>query len=148
MNEKLEPKDWFMPHKMDGILSTCVSIEEVLSSKIKDSDGFPSFRVIKYGRSTKFTVGVSNELVSDCQREPGHITKEWCIIDEGLTREGPFSKEGDPGAIVFDYKGRIAGMIHGGGVPKSSGRSMTYATPIDWLVENIEQTLKAKVYLG
>lgn len=134
-------QDWFNPQQLDGKLTAYVPFQEVQNSKVEDSDGFPSFRVVKYGRTTHWTVGVSNEVLSDCQRENGRISKEWCIIDEDTRRAGAFSDRGDSGAIVFDFKGRIAGIIHGGGVPKASGKSMTYATPIEWLFENIERTM-------
>jgi hypothetical protein len=143
----LKLQDWFNPQQLEPKLTSYVQFQEVQNSNVEDTDGFPSFRVIKYGRTTHWTVGVSNEVLSDCQRENGRISKEWCIIDEDTRRERAFSDRGDSGAIVFDFKGRIAGMIHGGGVLKASGKSMTYATPIEWLFESIEQALGVSLRL-
>jgi hypothetical protein len=145
LNSKLGPRDIFTPQTADTHLTTHVKLQEALNPTTMDTDGFPTFRVMKYGRTTHWTAGVSNELWSDCQREPGRITTEWCILD--LPSYGRFSEGGDSGSIVFDYKGRIVGVLHGGGAPKSVGMDMTYITPIEWLFENIEKTLGATVDL-
>ncbi|PMD42944.1 hypothetical protein L207DRAFT_563751 [Hyaloscypha variabilis F] len=147
MNSKLHIKDWYDPEEFKGTIQTThIPLQDIRDPKVKDKDGFPSLRVLKYGRTTHWTVGISNEVLSDCQRENGIISKEWCVIDDNLHRGGRFSDRGDSGAMVFDYHGHLAGMIHGGGVPKASGKQMTYVTPIEWVFQNIERTLGVEVY--
>jgi len=98
---------------------------------------------MKCGRSTAWTVGISNELQSDCQRDGRVVSTEWCIIDQPGSNT-VFSMKGDSGAAVLDFTGRVAGILHGGGHTKSSGAELTYATPIEWIFEDIKEHLGVK----
>ena len=57
-------------------------------------------------------------------------------------QHGPFSAPGDSGSIVLDRKGRIVGLLTGGG-GTTDETDVTYATPYWWL--NKEMKVK-KVY--
>ena len=76
------------------------------------------------------------------------ITKEWCILDLPWDQSWRFSKCGDEGSIVLNYRCRIAGFLYGGGTSKSAGKDITYITPIEWLLEDIEKTLGVTVHFS
>jgi hypothetical protein len=123
-----------------------IKLAEIQNPAVTDANGDPSLRVMKYGRTTRWTAGVSNEILSDCQRDSGMISKEWCIIN--LSHANPFSEKGDSGAVVIDYKGRIGGILHGEGCTLSDGREFTYVTPLHWLFSDIEKTTGWSVELS
>ena len=143
MNENLKQQDQFVIKAVnDGIVITSdISEANIRTPSTVDTDGEPVLRVIKYGRTSQWTAGVSNEIRSECQREPGMFTREWCILD--LSSQFPFSNRGDSGSIITDYRGRIVGMLHGGLQRVGSGMDTTYATPIGCLLEDIRATLRA-----
>ncbi|KAL6353970.1 hypothetical protein LRP88_02030 [Fusarium phalaenopsidis] len=93
--------------------------------------------VAKLGGASNLTLGCPNEVISVIRRPfgDGKPSEEWCIvsIDEG----GKFSKPGDSGACVFDLNGRIGGMITSGN-GKDSAQDITYATPMERLLRDIE----------
>jgi hypothetical protein len=99
--------------------------------------------MLKFGRTTGWTAGVSNEIKSDLQREPGVISKEWCILDKSVIPRKLFSEKGDSGSFVFDFKGRLGGMIHGGDDDRIS--PMTYVTHVDHLFESIKEEFDMKL---
>lgn len=58
----------------------------------------------------------------------------------GLNR---FSYSGDSGACVLDLEGKIVGMLHSGIGENGTFRAeITYATPMEWLLKDIKETLK------
>ncbi|KPM34786.1 hypothetical protein AK830_g11792 [Neonectria ditissima] len=66
----------------------------------------PAILVAKHGRSTGFTVGLANNVVS-VKRQPidnvYFLSEEWCIIGQKKNRDGKrekFSHRGDSGACV------------------------------------------------
>lgn len=100
--------------------------------------------VLKHGRSTGWTCGILNEIRSDCRHvRPGQadvITTEWCVLNVPHTTQ--FSCEGDSGAAVIDYDGKIVGMVHRGNAKSGRYRAeITYVTPMDWIVEDIKATM-------
>ena len=144
INENLDDADKLngidFPFKVSGI----VPVNEIVQPKVVDGKGFQTFRVVKFGRSTHWTAGVSNEIHSCCSY-PGFstISTEWCVIDvNGASR---FSQPGDSGSAVFDYRGRIAGILHGAGICGKVGRTTTYVTPFEWVLQDIESTLACTV---
>lgn len=55
-----------------------------------------------------------------------------------------FSDPGDSGAIVFDLKGRIVGLLTGGS-GRDYGVDCSYVTPFAKLQSDIEQTIGKRV---
>ncbi|PIL26645.1 hypothetical protein GSI_11270 [Ganoderma sinense ZZ0214-1] len=51
-------------------------------------------------------------------------------------RFGPFSAGGDSGALAFDGRGRMVGILHSVLASGGSNR-VTYATPARWAVEQL-----------
>ena len=143
MNQNLKQQDWFVIKAVnEGIIITSdISEAGIRTSSTIDIHGEPVLRVIKHGRTTQWSAGVSNEIRSECQREVGMLTREWCIVD--LSGGFSFSERRDSGSIITDYRGRIVGILHGGGRSMGSGMDTTYATPIGCLLEDIRATLHA-----
>lgn len=131
------------------MLTTFGRLSDITNPSAVDVNGDPCLRVLKYGRITHWTAGQSNEIMSNCQRTHGVITKEWCIIDKNLGTGSfmVFSDKGDSGAMIFDFSGKIQGMLTSGGHPNRTGQGMTYAMPIKWLFGNIEVNMGGKVSL-
>jgi hypothetical protein len=146
MNDNLQFQDQFVEVEAPRILEAWGNVDEIQRPRVRDKDGVPTLRVLKYGRTTHWTVGTSNEIKSDVQRSYGVISREWCIIDKHEGGSGPFSKKGDSGSIIFDYRGRILGMVIGGFSPRGE-QEMTYATPFQWLAKDIESSLDVRLSL-
>ncbi|KAI1015449.1 hypothetical protein LB504_010954 [Fusarium proliferatum] len=98
--------------------------------------------VMKHGLKTGFTIGLANGIHSVIRHASdvvGDVTSsEWCII--GMDGKA-FSDVGDSGACVFDLEGRIGGMITSGleaGKTPLGEHNVTYATPMQWLLEDIK----------
>jgi hypothetical protein len=71
------------------------------------------------------------------------ISKEWCVLS---SISKPFSEPGDSGSVIFDLKGRIGGIMSSGmGLIKSV--DTTYATPMDWLLNDINEQLKEPIHI-
>lgn len=97
-----------------------------------------SLRVVKHGRTSGWTSGSLNEIRSDCSLQG--LTTEYCVVNvPGLNR---FSYQGDSGSCVLDLNGRIVGMLHSGnGTDVRFGLEITYVAPIEWLLQDIKETL-------
>jgi hypothetical protein len=101
--------------------------------------------VIKYGCKSGLTFGLSNGIRSIVRRPAGPgpagamVSNEWCII--GVNSQIPFSKGGDSGACVFDLTGRIGGIMTAGLKKENNpdGVDVTYATPMQWLLDDIKR---------
>ncbi|KAK7432258.1 hypothetical protein QQZ08_001203 [Neonectria magnoliae] len=101
--------------------------------------------VAKFGSTSFLTVGFAN-TVKSLTRVPlpnlKVISEEWCIIGR-KNKRGPgreaFSLAGDSGACVWDVQGRIGGIMAAGGGNRDMGaHDVTYATPIEWLLDDIK----------
>ncbi|KAF5591519.1 uncharacterized protein FSUBG_10445 [Fusarium subglutinans] len=97
--------------------------------------------VIKHGLKTKFTIGIANGIhsVARYTSDIGDvISSEWCIIG---TNGDAFSDAGDSGACVFDPDGRIGGMITAGLKSQDYiyGYDVTYAAPMQWLLDEVKK---------
>ena len=64
----------------------------------------------------------------------------------GLGASQPFSVKGDSGAIVFDLKGRIGGIMTAG-TGLTERVDTTYVTPMDWLLSDIKEQLKMPIHI-
>ena len=105
-----------------------------------DEDGDRCLLVLKRGNTTKLTVGRANTITSFVRtyfndREP-EMSMEWPTLPRN-NRSEPFSDKGDSGSIVVDGLGRVGGLITGGGGVTNS-TDITYATPIHFLLAEIE----------
>ncbi|KAI9800553.1 MAG: hypothetical protein M1825_004102, partial [Sarcosagium campestre] len=137
-NWKLEVEDRIFPNDLEQPLMNTVSFAQAMKATTNDTDGFPTFRVVKHGRTSGWTAGRMNELRSDCVRERGSLpTTELCIA--GIKGK-PFSHPGDSGSPVMDGRGHLMGILNRGGL--STGQDLTYVMPIEWLVEDVETSLK------
>lgn len=66
---------------------------------------------------------------------------EYCVVN--IPRLTNFSYQGDSGACLLDVAGRIIGMIHSGnGENVPFGAELTYFTPMEWIIQDIKETLK------
>ncbi|KAF4416413.1 hypothetical protein F53441_14547 [Fusarium austroafricanum] len=96
----------------------------------------------KFGRSSGLTFGLVNEVKSVQRTFAGNEwSEEWCIVGHRRKKvdqtRTDFTKRGDSGSCIFDLKGRIAGMVTGGRETGAGVHDITYATPIDWLLDDI-----------
>lgn len=101
--------------------------------------------VLKYGGKTGLTVGLANQVKSVLRfphedNPVGELSEEWCIVKVPGQSATTFSQPGDSGACIWDIHGRIGGMISAGlkNVLKPE-LDITYATPIEWLLEDIQK---------
>ncbi len=94
---------------------------------------------MKIGRSTGFTVGTFSYIKSVC-RIPGLNceTSEWCFVGDG----GHFADRGDSGSFVLRQDGALGGLLFSG-----SSEGHAYVTPIQDVIEDIEQRLECTVKL-
>ncbi|KAF5622148.1 uncharacterized protein FTJAE_11009 [Fusarium tjaetaba] len=108
--------------------------------------------VAKFGRGTGLTFGVANQVKS-VTRMPilgqEFISEEWCILGHKKRgqRRQPFSTDGDSGSCILDMYGRIGGMLTSGKpaqLAKEEDADISYATPIDWLLKDINEKLTEK----
>ncbi|CCF32512.1 hypothetical protein CH063_04888 [Colletotrichum higginsianum] len=103
------------------------------------------------GRTSGLTFGLVNQVKSVTRRPitdgQTFISKECCIVGDRANRE--FTQHGDSGACVFDLNGRAVAMVTGGisrqqvskgGDDYGLDRAMdvTYATPMEWLLEDMK----------
>ena len=99
--------------------------------------------VIKRGGATGVTIGRANNIFSkiryfSSKAEP-QTSQEWCILPFD-NKHAPFSDVGDSGSVIVDGRGRIGGLLTGGGgngITLSS--DVTYATPIGFLLKRMKQ---------
>ncbi|KFX92660.1 hypothetical protein V490_05271 [Pseudogymnoascus sp. VKM F-3557] len=100
-----------------------------------------SLLVFKHGSTSGWTAGSLNEIRSDCRFESGSQTMEYCVVN--IPDLNFFSYQGDSGACVVDIDGRIVGMVHSGnGENVPYGAEITYLTPMEWIIQDIKDTLK------
>ncbi|KAM0082398.1 hypothetical protein ACKRZS_005382 [Fusarium odoratissimum] len=101
----------------------------------------PGLFVLKHGRTTGFTIGRANGVHSVLRHAfeiaEEVVSSEWCIVGFG----NAFSDKGDSGAVVFDLEGRVGGMITAGlrKQDNADGFDVTYATPMQWLLDDIKR---------
>jgi hypothetical protein len=114
-------------------------------------DDEPCIMVLKHGHASKLTIGRANTIRSivrydadsEGKRRFAGVSMEWTILpchdkESVFSTAGAFSKKGDSGAVIVDGKGRIGGMLTGGG-GSDRGRDVTYATSIHCLMQLIKK---------
>jgi hypothetical protein len=66
---------------------------------------------------------------------------EYCVVN--IPTLNFFSYQGDSGACVVDIDGRIVGMIQSGnGENVPYGAEITYVSPMEWIIQDIKDTLQ------
>lgn len=105
----------------------------------------PAIMVLKNGQKTGLTIGLASQVKSVVRRPHGDISvvsEEWCILGHKKNNEGrreAFSEPGDSGACVFDTHGRVGGMLTARLEKDATTlHDVSYATPIEWLLEDIK----------
>ncbi|KAF5967619.1 hypothetical protein FBULB1_11129 [Fusarium bulbicola] len=99
-------------------------------------------RVCMYGSASGASHGLTNTARSVVRRIVGGVpmvSEEWCIL--GSIQHGdrkPFSIQGDSGASVMGDDGRVAAILTSGAQGGNLGmHHISYATPVEWLLEDI-----------
>ncbi|KAI9763768.1 MAG: hypothetical protein M1840_009093 [Geoglossum simile] len=99
-----------------------------------------SQKVWKKGRTTGLTRGIVNGLKFVTVEEGKDLPNTWVLVVVG-TENNRFSDKGDSGAMVVTNGGEIIGLLHSG----HQVQDLTYVTPYDVLVKDIEQVTKMEV---
>ncbi|OBT49132.1 hypothetical protein VE00_00042 [Pseudogymnoascus sp. WSF 3629] len=108
-----------------------------------ENQDYESLRVFKHGCTSGWTAGFLNEIRSDCCFGSGGQTMEYCVVN--ILDLNYFSYQDDSGACVLDIEGRIVGMLHSGnGENIPFGAEITYLTPVEWIIQDIRDTLKTE----
>jgi hypothetical protein len=118
--------------------------DEIAHPTMRDWNNEPCLIVGKSGRSTGVTWGTANEVKSVTRIFSSEmVSKEWCVLS---SISNPFSEPGDSGSVIFDLKGRIGGIMSSG-VGLTNSVDTTYATPMDWLLSDINEQLKEPIHI-
>lgn len=110
---------------------------------MRDRANDPCLLVVKNGNATATTLGRANGFyainrtynVNNMVVEG--TSKEWVVFGYD-NQSGAFSEPGDSGSIVVDIRGRIGGILTGGG-GKTERSDMTYVTPWWWIFERVKK---------
>ena len=119
----------------------CIPLDEIRNPKTFDKNNSPALSVVKRGKTTGVTCGVSNEVKSYVRThntdKSSFEFKEWAILgyDKSFS---PFSTQGDSGALVVDAEGRMGGIVTGGS-GFSAETDVTYATAIASLLQDMHK---------
>ncbi|KAF4440987.1 hypothetical protein FACUT_3016 [Fusarium acutatum] len=118
----------------------CADFEFAVPGKTVVDEDF--MRVCMYGSASGASHGVTNTAMSVVLRFVGSVpmvSEEWCILGSiECEKRKPFSKQGDSGASIMGDDGRVAAILTCGA--QGSNREIhhiSYATPIEWLLEDI-----------
>ncbi|KAI3319664.1 hypothetical protein HD806DRAFT_525330 [Xylariaceae sp. AK1471] len=147
----------------EGSNGTMLYLQPQLTSRQQrwDKTAKKSFIVAKRGAKSNLTYGVTSaiEAVVREPKEDGTHYICWELLIVPLGGKGHFSKGGDSGSCVFDEDGQVIGMVVGGnqvnppdhrpwpGIGSQSkdvmkqwddGTNITFATPIDWVFDDIQ----------
>lgn len=123
--------------------SSVVPIDQIFKSDCTAED--ESIMVIKYGLRGTFTLGLGNTLKSIVRHSeaPGGVKQEseaWGIVSVVPARvclQEPFSIAGDSGACVWDMERRPAGMITAGSGSSEQVYDITYAQPLEGILDDM-----------
>ncbi|KAK0708875.1 hypothetical protein B0T21DRAFT_83068 [Apiosordaria backusii] len=112
---------------------------EIPDPKTQDDPVF----VGKSGGASDLTFGRLNEIKSVLRVNPGGGSDfievwHWVIIGVG---GDAFSEEGDSGSVVWDLDGRIVGILEAGLKGQIPRVDLTYATPMQWIMDHIKENL-------
>ncbi|KAK0193406.1 hypothetical protein F5146DRAFT_1110115 [Armillaria mellea] len=129
------PPDRLFP--LQGVIEE----DELRRPQMRDAAGEPCLTVAKNGCTTGVTIGCATGIKSFVREyfpDGTHETSvEWAILPHD-DKAGAFSAPGDSGAIIFDGRGRIGGLLTGG-AGKTNSIDITYGTPFYWLMQRIKE---------
>lgn len=133
----------------------------------KGPEGDGPLLVIKPGKPFGLVIGLSLDVRSAKRaprphrnkggdRDAAHWSYEWAILHESARRERKRDREmpcfaacGDAGSVIVDFNGRAGGLLTGGARSheKFTGYmyDITYATPIEYVLNDIEKEIGCKV---
>ena len=117
-----------------------ISIDEMCNPTMLDENGDPCLIVLKRGNTTGLTLGRANNIFSFVRSYFNgilQISTEWPIYPYN-SKSGAFSERGDSGAAIIDCRGRLGGLLTGGGGLTDSS-DITYATPISCIMDSLQQ---------
>lgn len=124
--------------------------EEIRHPDKLDRDPAGCLIVLKLGGTTGLTIGRANNVFSYTRRHFSENNSgdsmEWAILPFDHS-SGAFSAAGDSGSAIVDGTGRIGGLLTSGSGATDS-IDVTYATPIDFVLETIRSSEPlSKAYL-
>ncbi|KAF4121954.1 hypothetical protein GMORB2_7547 [Geosmithia morbida] len=107
------------------------------------SAGAPAHFVVMCGQQSGLRTGMVNEVRSVLRNPLPWVSAEsheMCII--GTKFRGPgrdfFSADGDSGACIWDLRSRACGLLVGGLEGQTPSTDVSYATPMERLLEDIK----------
>ncbi|KAF5702036.1 hypothetical protein FMUND_13654 [Fusarium mundagurra] len=106
--------------------------------------------VWKLGTTSKLTAGKFSHFKNDVKlteesHMPQTVSNEYCFVYTNRPKDPAFSGPGDSGAVVFDDKGCIVGLLFRGQVPNKAGAGgtgVTFVTPIEDVFSDIKKFTK------
>lgn len=102
----------------------------------------------KQGAATGPTVGMLSLGKTYCRTpgQPGRYSTEYIFCGAPAYPTRSFAEQwGDAGAVVYDRKGGILGLVVSGQVPQQSKQGYTIVTPIEDIFEDIKTMSKGEV---
>jgi hypothetical protein len=99
-------------------------------------------KVIKHGRTTGWTAGILNTLLSDSRMIGSDVPYRGYMVHDLPTPVGHpwhFSDKGDSGSIVFSFDGKMVGMLNGG---CDDAPFRTITTPIEFICLHLEDLVR------
>jgi hypothetical protein len=117
-----------------------LALEETLNLQASSEEEDKKYVVRKFGRTTHYTFGIISGILSDYMSDSGVLSDELLVLDFNAFRSRTFSDNGDSGSFVWDSDGYVSGMLWGG----KKGTSQHYITPVQYLLEDIQQVCNAK----
>ena len=117
-----------------------LAFEETLNLQARAEEEDKKYVVWKFGRTTHYTFGVMSGILSDYMSDSGVLSDELLVLDIDAFHSRTFSDKGDSGSFVWDSDGYVSGMFWGG----TDGTSQHYITPVQYLLEDIQQVCNAK----
>ncbi|RPD77947.1 hypothetical protein L226DRAFT_611127 [Lentinus tigrinus ALCF2SS1-7] len=123
--------------KLEGVISD----KELRNPPVFTRYGERCFAVVKdRGTVTGMTFGRASGVMSFVREyldnDETRTSKEWAVLPHSH-KAGPFAAPGDSGAVIVDGAGRIGGLLTGGAGDADSF-DVTYATPMEWLMERVK----------
>ncbi|PIL26649.1 hypothetical protein GSI_11274 [Ganoderma sinense ZZ0214-1] len=119
-------------------ISGCLTREDLAAPDTCDSAGAPCIVVMKDGNASDLTVGRCAGLEAYTCDASGTVEAVEIAVFNYAPLSGSFSERGDSGALVFDGRGRMVGIVHSG-LASGGNNHVTYATPAWWVIEQLKR---------